>query len=90
MKTWYVVTPSFAKYQYEDGFPISVEDRADVFYLEAETKRDALLLGVKAMIEDHRNYSYCREQRAAGLSPYEGVWVEEEKVLDTHPAVEVT
>jgi len=50
-------------------------DVCDVIEVEAETERDALLLGVHAMSEDHREYKWCRNQREEGLSPFAGVKV---------------
>jgi hypothetical protein len=77
MRRWWVVTPEFSYTDVIDpeiGGP--TYDVRDVIEVEAETKRDALLLGVKAMISDRHRFEWCRDQRRDGLSPYAGVTVE--------------
>ena len=73
MPRWHIVTPSFPVPEYCGGYQVAAYDECEVIEVEAETKRDAIILGVKAMSEDSA-YSYCREQRECGLSPYQGVW----------------
>jgi hypothetical protein len=72
MKRWWVVTPEFSYTEWVCELGGPTYDVCDAIEVEAETKRDALLLGVKAMTEDHRHYDWCREQRESGLSPYAG------------------
>lgn len=78
MRRFFVVTPLVA---YVDlispdiGGPIVEE--AEVIEIEAETGRDAVKIGVRAMLADH-SYRYCKEQRSDDLCPYTGVWAEEE------------
>jgi hypothetical protein len=75
VKRWWVVTPAFP-YMY---------DVCDVIEVEAETPRDAVKLGVKAMLADHRLYRYCHEQRQDGACPYTRVHAipcEEERTFD--------
>ena len=72
LKRYYVVTPPVL---YQD---IIVDgqgpwyEEPDVLEIEAETAKDAVMLGVKVMFKS-RDYSYCREQRRDGCSPYTGV-----------------
>jgi len=78
MRKWWVVTPEFPYTEiisWEIGGP--TYDVCDAIEIEAETKHDALRLGVKAMLDDHRSYEYCKDQRDADMCPYTGVTVEE-------------
>jgi len=76
MKKWLVVTPTFSYTEVIlDGQGPSY-DTCDVIEVEAETARDAVKLGVKTMLEDHRRFTYCHEQRQDGACPYTGVWAE--------------
>lgn len=70
---WIVYTPNFTVTEriLDDGTGPSY-DIADAIEIEAKTKRDAIALGVKAML-DGREYEYCRSQREEGLCPYTGV-----------------
>lgn len=76
MKRWLVVTPQFSYTEWvcAEGGPSY--DTCDVVEVEAETARDAVKLGVKLMLEDHRHFTYCHEQRQDGACPYTGVWAE--------------
>ncbi len=74
MTRWLVFTPQY-RHSSEDGYE-PPEYGADVIEIEAETKRDALALGVKAMLADHRHFAWCRNQRDDHASPYAGVTVE--------------
>jgi len=81
MKRWMVVTPDYETYSFNGIDP--PEYGADVIEIEAETKRDAIRLGVVEMLKGGRfskyshGYSYCRDQRSDNASPYTGVWAEE-------------
>lgn len=82
MKRWLVITPkySYTEYVCAEGGP--TYDVCDVIEIEAESKRDAIALGVREMLkggkQDFGNrYRWCRGQRIDGLSPYAGVWAEE-------------
>ena len=86
MKHWIVVTP-------EVGVVIPVLDDGsgpmeygcDVVEVEAESRRDAIALGVRLMLRGRwREYTYCKEQRAARCSPYTGVRAE--LLLDCEPS----
>jgi hypothetical protein len=74
MKPWIVVTPEYGYTEVIDpeiGGP--TYDVADVIEVEADTRRDAIALGVKAMLSDHRHYAYCLDQRGSDLCPFTGV-----------------
>jgi hypothetical protein len=77
MRRWYVVTPeySYVVPVLDDGTgPLEYE--ADVIEIEAETKRDAISLGVKEMLRGWVGgcrYRWCLEQRMDDCSPYSGV-----------------
>lgn len=80
MKRWLVVTP-----EYDTIEPVTDEGQGptitvvDVIEVEAETKRDAIVLGVKLMLENKwrpdkwTKFHWCRDQRCDKLSPYAGV-----------------
>lgn len=55
--------------------PITTE--CDTVEIEAESKWDAIALGVQWMLThrypDGQRYQYCQDQRADGASPYTGV-----------------
>lgn len=82
MKRWLVVTPEFSYTEYvcaEGGPTYTV---CDVIEIEAENRRDAIALGVMEMLKGGRQgkydrYQWCRDQRADGLCPYDGVRAEE-------------
>ena len=80
MKLWYVVTPMFSYTEWvcAEGGP--TYDVADVIEVEAETARDAVKLGVKAMLADHRRFNYCHDARQDGVCPYTGVRAEPAEV----------
>lgn len=84
MKLWYVVTPEYGVVipilDYGQG---PVEYGCDVIEIEAETRRDAIALGVREMLRGGKGghgrgerYEWCRDQRSDGLSPYAGVKAE--------------
>jgi hypothetical protein len=52
------------------------EPTCDVIEIEAETARDAIALGVVAMLKDWRQFQYCRDQRGDDACPYTGVRAE--------------
>jgi hypothetical protein len=81
MTRWYVVTPQY-------DMVVSVTDEgegppergADVIEIEAETRRDAIALGVREMLRGRpgghgrgMRYQWCRDRRTDGCSPYAGV-----------------
>lgn len=79
MKRWCVITPEHQTY---DGGFEPPEYGCDVIEIEAETKRDAIRLGVVEMLKGSRCgyrrwYRYCIDQRSDNASPYTGVWAEE-------------
>jgi len=72
-KRWLVVTPEYdVKIPITDEGEGPTESEADTFEIEAETRRDAISLGVKFMLKD-ANYRWCKEQRRDNRSPYTGV-----------------
>lgn len=75
LTVWAVVTPPvpYKEWVCPEGGP--TYDECDVIYVEAESKRDAVALGVKLMLSDY-SYRYCRNQRDEGLCPYDGVYAE--------------
>mgnify|MGYP001617182398 CR=1 FL=1 len=74
-KRWFVVTPPVMWQDIVfDGQGPWYED-PDVIEIEAETAKDAVAMGVKLMLKS-RDYSYCRDQRSDGCSPYTGVKAE--------------
>jgi hypothetical protein len=71
MKTWLVVTP-----EYGEVIPIvdgqgPMEYGADVIFVEAESKRDALRLGVKAMKKRGDHYFDDCDNPFNGVKVYE-------------------
>lgn len=75
MKRWLVLTP-----EYGEVIPITddgqgpTEYQRDVVEVEAETKRDAMLMGVRLMRQNPRDYHYFRH---ADGNPFVGVTAEE-------------
>lgn len=90
MKRWYVVTPEYGtkiNIGLDDGTG-PMEYSADVIEIEAETRRDAVTLGVKEMLRVGRrgDFKWCLDARRDGVSPYAGVKaypVEDEVGADT-------
>ncbi len=75
MTRFYVVTPEYEWRDVilDDGTGPSFYE-ADVVEIEAENKRDAIAFGVKWMLtKASRDYKWCRDARADGVSPYAGV-----------------
>lgn len=76
MRHFYVVTPpvQYVEVVTDEGQGPIVEE-CDVIEVEAPTKRDAILMGVREMLkpQNRRLYHYCRNQRADGCSPFTGV-----------------
>ena len=81
MRKWIVVTPEY-------GVLIPITDEGygptewgcDVIEIEAEYKRDAIVLGVQLMLHggkgghgEGERYRYCLDQRSDHASPYTGV-----------------
>lgn len=59
MPRWLVISPTFTYIEDVLGYGQGpAHDVADTIEIEAETKRDALLLGVKAMRADCTRYTY--------------------------------
>ena len=80
LRLWYVVTPNFEYTEVILDGQGPTYDVCDLIEIEAETARDAVLLGVKEMLRGSRQegspfrrFTWCLEQRADGLSPYAGV-----------------
>lgn len=78
-----VITPEYTYVEpvLDDGTGPSYS-AADVIEIEAENPRDAKALGVKLMLQEpspvpHVKFSWCKDQRDSGCSPYTGVYVEE-------------
>lgn len=84
LKRWLVITPEY-------GVVIPVTDEGlgptewgcDVIEIEAETRRDAIVLGVKEMLRggkgghgDYERYEWCLTQRSDRCSPFTGVTAE--------------
>jgi hypothetical protein len=75
LRRWWVVTPQYGRVIpiLDDGTG-PMEYGADVVEVEAESKRDAIAFGVRAMLRGSwREFKWCRDQRDSGLSPYGGV-----------------
>lgn len=79
MRHWYVVTPAFDVVipVLDDGTG-PVETGSDVIEVEAVSARDAIALGVKAMLSgarypDGQRYRWVFDQRSDGCCPYAGV-----------------
>jgi hypothetical protein len=79
---WLVITP-----EYDEVVPIlddgtgPIEYGCDVIEIEAESRRDAIALGVNEMLKGGRQneygfYKWCRMARSDGESPYAGVRAE--------------
>ena len=81
---WWVITPEY-------GVVIPVTDEGqgpteygcDVIEIEAETRRDAIVFGVREMLKGRRGghgrgmrYQWCLDTRGDGTSPYAGVTAE--------------
>lgn len=86
MRRWLVITPeySYTEIVCAEGGPTYTA--CDVIEIEAETRRDAIALGVMEMLKGGRTrgiigwydaYRWCLDQRADGLCPYTGVRAEE-------------
>lgn len=84
MKRWYVVTPEYGVViQVTDEGQGPTEWGCDVIEVEADTRRDAIALGVKEMLRGRvgghgrwMRYQWCIDQRSDGASPYAGVKAE--------------
>ena len=85
MKHYYVITPVYdvvvPVLDYGQG---PVESGRDVIEIEAKTRRDAIALGVKAMLNarygdfaDENRFCWCQDARRDGENPYAGVRAEE-------------
>ena len=77
MPVWYVVTPTFEEVEpvLDDGSGPTYSVR-DVIEIEAGTARDAVALGVIAMLRSRYpqpKYIWVHDQRADGRSPFAGV-----------------
>lgn len=90
MRKWAVITPEY-------GVMIPVTDEGlgpleygcDVIEIEADTRRAAVVLGVKEMLRGGKGghghglrYQWCRDQRSDGRSPHAGVKAEEMRFMD--------
>ena len=77
LQRFVVVTPEFPYTEWvcPEGGP--TYDIRDVIEIEAETSRDAVILGVHQMLRSH-DYSrgWCQSQRLDNLCPFEGVKAE--------------
>lgn len=75
MKRWLVVTPEFGEVvpilDYGQG---PMEYQCDVIEVEAETRRDAVLVGVALMRSQPRQFHYFRDHLDG--NPYAGVKAE--------------
>lgn len=80
MTRWYVITPEYAvTVPVTDEGDGPKEYGCDVIEIEAETRRDAIALGVREMLKGRvggMRYQWCLDQRGDGLSPYHGVTAE--------------
>jgi hypothetical protein len=73
------MTPEYEVYSQSQLEP--AEWGRDVVEIEAATKRDAIVLGVKEMLkggkrDDWTRNKYCLETRADGCNPFAGVTAE--------------
>lgn len=77
MKHWYVVTPEYDEVDVICDGQGPIETVADIIEIEAETKRDAISLGVKEMLKPWygkgEHFKWCKYQRSDNASPYAGV-----------------
>jgi hypothetical protein len=84
-RKYYVVTPEYDYTEYVPGLEppggptYSVSDCIEV---EAANARYAKAFGVKLMLQKispvpQEQFSWCKDQRSDGLSPYSGVYVED-------------
>lgn len=76
MSEYIVITPPFDVLEpvTDEGQGPTHQER-DVIVIEAPTKREAVRIGVNEMLVN-RKYTYCREQRMDGRSPFAGVKAE--------------
>jgi hypothetical protein len=90
VRRWLVLTP-----EYGVLIPVTDEGQGPIEYgcdgieIEAETKRDAIVLGVKEMLKGGRGghgrgerYEWCRDQRDDNRSPYTGVYAVDLEALE--------
>lgn len=76
LKRWYVWSPEYAYQEIVDpelGGPWY--DVCDCVEVAALTKRDAVIFGVRLMLETCKD-GWCNQQRSDRLSPFEGVKAE--------------
>ena len=74
MTRWIIVTPPFEVIE-----PVTDEGQGptftecDVIEVDALTAREAIRIGVRAMLQMKHRATYCREQRMDGCNPFTGV-----------------
>jgi hypothetical protein len=72
---YWVVTPEFSYTEpvLDDGSGPTY-DVHDVVEVDAPTKREAVRIGVRRMLDEYEfRYGWCQGQRQEGLCPYTGV-----------------
>jgi len=81
VRLWHVVTPPYPYTEVVCEYGGPTYDICDVIEIEAETKRDAIALGVVEMLKGGwadkyrcNRFSYCLDQRDNFSSPYTGVY----------------
>ena len=73
-RRWWVVTPEFPYTEvisWEIGGP--TYDIHDVIEVEATTRREAILVGVNAMLADQSRFSWVHYRRSDKMNPFAGV-----------------
>lgn len=80
MRRWWVISKEYGQVVpiLDDGTG-PMEYGRDVVEIEATTRRDALILGVREMLRlnksNYRHYRWCADNREEGVSPFVGVKV---------------
>lgn len=73
MKKYLVMSPEFSTTaEWIAGYP-RYETVRDVVEVVARNKRDAVMLGVKYMLEHWRDFEYARDNRSSDLPPWAGI-----------------
>ncbi len=93
MKHWYVITPEYGTVDPVCDGQGPIEYECDVIEVEAETKRDAIALGVKLMLQPvspvkHVRFNWCKDARNDGCSPYAGITAETFETEDAMETIE--
>ena len=76
MRLWLIISPTYSYKEWvcAEGGPSY--DVSDLVAIEAPTRHDAKVLGVRAMTEDS-TCKWMQDQRGDGLCPFDGLRIEE-------------